>query len=101
MILKELQGLVTIHKVLRAPAGSEVEELTPLEITEILKEVISSTTVLDNRQNAYAPRQVQTAEEHTPTVPSKITTQKRKEGGARCLPGHKPAGSSQPEIFTH
>lgn len=77
LILKELQGLVTIHKVLRAPAGSEVEELTPLEITEILKEVISSTTVLDNRQNAYAQRQVQTAEEHAHG--SEVKLQHRRE----------------------
>jgi DNA primase len=38
LILKELQGLVKIDKVLRAPIGREVEECTPLEIAEILKE---------------------------------------------------------------
>jgi len=38
LILKELHGLVKIDKVLRAPQGSEVEECTPLEISEILKE---------------------------------------------------------------
>jgi DNA primase len=38
LILKELQGLVKIDKILRAPAGREVEECTPLEIAEILKE---------------------------------------------------------------
>ncbi|HEU4468529.1 MAG TPA: DNA primase DnaG [Nitrososphaeraceae archaeon] len=43
LILKELQGLVKIDKVLRAPTGKEVEECTPLEITEILKEVIEPT----------------------------------------------------------
>ncbi|HET6715737.1 MAG TPA: DNA primase DnaG [Nitrososphaeraceae archaeon] len=43
LILKELQGLVKIDKVLRAPSGKEVEECTPLEITEILKEVIEPT----------------------------------------------------------
>ena len=32
LILKELHGLVNIHKVLRAPPGKEVEECTPLEI---------------------------------------------------------------------
>jgi DNA primase len=63
LILKELQGLVTIHKVLRAPAGREVEELTPLEITEILKEVVSSTTALDNKIGTYSPHEVQIAEE--------------------------------------
>jgi DNA primase len=39
LILKELQGLVKIDKVLRAPTGKEVEECTPLEISEILKNV--------------------------------------------------------------
>jgi len=43
LILKELQGLVKIDKVLRAPTGKEVEECTPLEITEILKEIIEPT----------------------------------------------------------
>jgi len=40
LILKELHGLVNIHKVLRAPPGKEVEECTPLEIAEILKEIV-------------------------------------------------------------
>ncbi|HKU84582.1 MAG TPA: DNA primase DnaG [Candidatus Nitrosocosmicus sp.] len=39
LILKELQGLVDIEKVYRAPPGREVEECTPLEISEILKDV--------------------------------------------------------------
>jgi len=43
LILKELQGLVKIDKVLRAPTGKEVEECTPLEITEILKDVVEPT----------------------------------------------------------
>jgi DNA primase len=43
LILKELQGLVKIDKVLRAPIGKEVEECTPLEITEILKDIIEPT----------------------------------------------------------
>ncbi|HJU85204.1 MAG TPA: DNA primase DnaG [Nitrososphaeraceae archaeon] len=63
LILKELQGLVSIHKVLRAPAGREVEELTPLEITEILKEIISPTTTIEGKQGTTIPRQVQIAEE--------------------------------------
>jgi DNA primase len=40
LILKELHGLVQIDKVLRAPSGREVEECTPLEIADILKEAI-------------------------------------------------------------
>lgn len=39
LILKELQGLVKIDKTYRAPTGREVEECTPLEISEILKDV--------------------------------------------------------------
>jgi DNA primase len=39
LILKELQGLVKIDKVYRAPTGREVEECAPLEISEILKDV--------------------------------------------------------------
>jgi DNA primase len=39
LILKELQGLVKIDKIYRAPLGREVEECTPLEISEILKDV--------------------------------------------------------------
>lgn len=41
LILKELQGLVKIDKVLRAPNGREVEECTPLEIAEILREAVA------------------------------------------------------------
>ncbi len=41
LILKELQGVVKIDKVLRAPPGREVEECTPLEISEILKHAAS------------------------------------------------------------
>lgn len=39
LILKELIGLVNIEKIYRAPPGREVEECTPLEIAEILKDV--------------------------------------------------------------
>lgn len=40
LILKELHGVVDIDKVLRAPSGREVEECTPLEIAEILREAM-------------------------------------------------------------
>jgi DNA primase len=39
LILKELEGAVKIDRVYRAPAGREVEELTPSEIVDILKDV--------------------------------------------------------------
>ena len=41
LILKELHGVVKIDKVIRAPPGKEVEECTPLEISEILKDAFS------------------------------------------------------------
>ena len=37
LILKELSQVARIHKVYRAPRGREVEELTPVEILEILR----------------------------------------------------------------
>jgi DNA primase len=42
LILKELHGVVKIDKVLRAPPGREVEECTPIEIAEILKDALST-----------------------------------------------------------
>ena len=41
LILKELHGVVKIDKVLRAPPGREVEECTPIELAEILKDALS------------------------------------------------------------
>ena len=63
LILKELQGLVKIDRVYRAPAGREVEECTPLEISEILKDVeqqikniYSNTPNSPNPENHFQPR---------------------------------------------
>jgi DNA primase len=78
LILKELQGLVPIHKVLRAPAGREVEELTPLEITEILKEIVSLTAPIDSKQGTIIPRQVQIAEEQHEGSESKLQHRREK-----------------------
>jgi DNA primase len=54
LILKELHGVVKIDKVLRAPPGKEVEECTPLEISEILKEAFSPE-VSSIQQPVYSP----------------------------------------------
>src|SRR5919108_5495147 len=51
LILKELHGVVKIDKVLRAPQGREVEECTPLEIAEILREGMLLTVT--ERQEAH------------------------------------------------
>ncbi len=42
LILKELEGTVKIDRVIRAPNGREVEELTPMEIVELLKDAVQS-----------------------------------------------------------
>ena len=77
LILKELHGLVQIDKVLRAPSGREVEECTPLEIADILKEAIPFVsanvqqsqslpqTQLDHRQTQKHERQTQKHERQT------------------------------------
>jgi DNA primase len=57
LILKELQGLVKIDKILRAPAGREVEECTPLEIAEILKE--PTQYVAPTAQHSQSSQQTQ------------------------------------------
>ena len=105
LILKELQGLVNIHKVLRAPAGREVEELTPLEITEILKEVISSTTLVDNKQGTYSSRQVQLAEEQPHSSDQKSQHRRDKRESADMQPVINEQMSSShpddnPEVFS-
>ncbi|MDQ3972541.1 MAG: DNA primase DnaG [Thermoproteota archaeon] len=82
LILKELQGLVTIQKVLRAPSGREVEELTPLEITEILKEVVSPITPIDSKQGIYPPRQMQIAEGQSTTSEPKLQHRREKRENA-------------------
>jgi len=63
LILKELQGLVDIEKVYRAPAGREVEECTPLEISEILKDVEQLMKDKINDTNAV-PSNVQQIRNH-------------------------------------
>ncbi len=47
LILRELQNTVRIDKVARAPAGKEVEDLTPLEIQDILKDVVPNEVIKD------------------------------------------------------
>jgi DNA primase len=49
LILKELHGLVKINKVFRAPPVREVEECTPLEITEILNNALD-----DSKEDSYS-----------------------------------------------
>jgi DNA primase len=45
LILKELMQVARVDKVVRAPPGKEVEELTPLEIMECLSDVIQPPSI--------------------------------------------------------
>lgn len=56
LILKELLGLVKIDKVLRAPDGREVEECTPLEIADILREAVSHAAVVPHPRSSVTQR---------------------------------------------
>ena len=57
LILKELQGLVKIDKILRAPSGREVEECTPMEIAEILKETMPYVSTNGQQDSSFQPQQ--------------------------------------------
>lgn len=57
LILKELQGLVKIDKILRAPPGREVEECTPMEIAEILKETMPYVSTNGQQDSSLQPQQ--------------------------------------------
>jgi DNA primase len=57
LILKELHGLVKIDKVLRAPTGREVEECTPIEIAEILKDALSAEVPTAQPVHAHHDRE--------------------------------------------
>jgi DNA primase len=62
LILKELHGVVKIDKVLRAPPGKEVEECTPLEISEILKDAFTVTEAPPRQEHTPERRQHQRRE---------------------------------------
>jgi DNA primase len=64
LILKELHGVVNIDKVLRAPTGREVEECTPLEIAEILKEGMLFAGANGHEGRETLPQQQQPDRKH-------------------------------------
>jgi DNA primase len=59
LILKELQGLVKIDKILRAPPGREVEECTPMEIAEILKDAMPFVSADAQQLTSLQPQQTE------------------------------------------
>jgi DNA primase len=78
LILKELHGVVKIDKVLRAPPGKEVEECTPLEISEILKDAFLIEAAApqqmrqehaQDRRHSHSRREREPREEHRAPPP--------------------------------
>jgi len=74
LILKELQGLVNIEKVYRAPHGREVEECTPLEISEILKDVHEYMKNIQVSKSHYDPQFNARNNLQNSAIPSQINT---------------------------
>src|SRR5579883_2340811 len=66
-ILKELKSLVNIDVVHRAPDGVEVEELTPIQIAEILKE-----TAEDMKKETAKPKLQNPKDEPIANVAKKV-----------------------------
>jgi DNA primase len=83
LILKELHGVVKIDKVLRAPPGKEVEECTPLEISEILKDAFLIEAAApqmrqehaQDRRHSHSRREREPREEYRAPPPPASPTQ--------------------------
>jgi DNA primase len=94
LILKELHGVVKIDKVLRAPSGKEVEECTPLEIAEILKEALpmaeAAPTSVQQSDRRHQRRDKDSREEYIATPldpqPQQLSSQPSKELSAEDNP---------------
>lgn len=77
LILKELQGLVSIDKVYRAPQGREVEECTPLEISQLLGNIFeeSKEDTFPRKQTPFPQKKYHKTEKEKPVFqqsPQKI-----------------------------
>ncbi|HJS63485.1 MAG TPA: DNA primase DnaG [Nitrososphaeraceae archaeon] len=77
LILKELQGLVSVDKVYRAPQGREVEECTPLEISQILGNIFeeSKEDTFSRKQTPFPQKKYHKTEKEKPVFqqsPQKI-----------------------------
>jgi DNA primase len=93
LILKELHGLVTIDKVLRAPPGREVEECTPLEIAEIIKEAIPIVSV--NNQQVQQPERKNQSRRGR----QQESTEEEEEQQQTTSPTNNPLQEDNPEIL--
>ena len=77
LILKELQGLVSVDKVYRAPQGREVEECTPLEISQLLGNIFeeSKEDTFPRKQTPFPQKKYHKTEKEKPVFqqsPQKI-----------------------------
>jgi DNA primase len=95
LILKELHGVVKIDKVLRAPPGKEVEECTPLEISEILKDAFSPE-IPSAQQHPVYHHQQQQQQHHYERRHFRREKEPREEYHAPHVPQQEALQSAQP-----
>jgi DNA primase len=95
LILKELHGVVKIDKVLRAPPGKEVEECTPLEISEILKDAFSPE-IPSAQQHPVYHHQQQQQQHHYDRRHFRREKEPREEYHAPHVPQQEALQSAQP-----
>jgi DNA primase len=111
LILKELHGVVKIDKVLRAPPGKEVEECTPLEISEILKSAFSPEVASSQQppyQHHYQQQQQQQQhydrrhfrKEREPREEYRAPQSSQQEAPQPSQPSKEDLAEDSPEILT-
>jgi DNA primase len=111
LILKELHGVVKIDKVLRAPPGKEVEECTPLEISEILKSAFSPEVASSQQppyQHHYQQQQQQQQhydrrhfrKEREPREEYRAPQSSQQEAPQSSQPSKEDLAEDSPEILT-
>ena len=79
LILKELQGLVKIDKILRAPPGREVEECTPMEIAEILKDAMPFVSADAQQLSSIQPQQTDSRQTQKRDRQEQVVQQQQEE----------------------
>ncbi|MGB7637762.1 MAG: DNA primase DnaG [Nitrososphaeraceae archaeon] len=79
LILKELQGLVKIDKILRAPPGREVEECTPMEIAEILKDAMPFVSADAQQLSSIQPQQTESRQTQKRDRQEQVVQQQQEE----------------------
>lgn len=105
LILKELHGVVKLDKVLRAPPGREVEECTPIELAEILKDALSvaepqsAQPVQVHHDRERDRRHPRRDREHEPRDEYSVSTSQHAEP-APSQPSKEVLAEDKPEIVS-